>query len=66
MTWSIERLEEGYGLVETIGEVSETVYTAKRARDAKRLIQAFEVYELVQNGAPVEVWPKIRAKRRKG
>lgn len=59
MTWSIERLEEGYGLVETIGEVSETVYIAKRAKDAKRLIQAFEVYELCKSGAPVEVLPKI-------
>lgn len=66
MTWSIERLEDGYGLVETVGETSRTVAVYRFAKDAKRTVQAYEVYELVQNGAPVEVWPKIRAKRRKG
>lgn len=65
MTWSIERLEDGYGLVETTGEVSETVYIAKRAKDAKRLIQAFEVYELFHAGGPVEALPKITKRGRR-
>jgi hypothetical protein len=64
MTWSIERLEDGYGLVETIGEASRTVYLTKLAKDAKRLIQMAEVYELCHAGAPVEALPKI-TKRRK-
>lgn len=62
LTWSIERLDEGYGLVETIGETSRTVYLAKTAKDAKRLLQMTEVYDLMHSGAPVEI---VRAKRRK-
>lgn len=60
MTWSIERLEDGYGLVETVGENSRTVYLTKTAKDAKKMIQMAEVYDLMHSGAPVEI---IKAKR---
>lgn len=65
MTWSIERLEDGYGLVETNGATSRTVYIAAKASDASRFLAMAEVYELLQSGAPVEALPKIKAKRRK-
>lgn len=64
MTWSIERLEDGYGIVETNGEASRTVYLTKSAKDAKKLIQMAEVYELLHAGAPIEALPKM-TKRRK-
>jgi hypothetical protein len=63
MTWSIERLENGWGLVQTNGQNSRTVYVASKAKDAADFLAMAEVYELVKGGAPVEALVKP-AKRR--
>lgn len=63
MTWSIEDLQgDGYGLVETVGRKSRTVYIATDHADAMRFMEMAEVYELVKSGAPVEAF-KAKAKQ---
>ena len=62
MTWSIERLEDSWGIVQTNGNTSRTVYIASKAKDAHDFIVMAEVYELVKGGAPVEaLTPKKKA-----
>lgn len=64
MSWSIEDLQgEGYGLVETVGKTSRTVYIASDAADAQRFLAMAEIYELVKCGAPVEAFAKKQGRR---
>lgn len=67
MSWSIEDLQgEGYGLVETVGKTSRTVYTTTNAADAQRFLAMAEIYELVKCGAPVEAFKKSITPKPKG
>ena len=66
MTWSIEILDDGFGLVQTKGGHSRTVYFATTSKDADEFIAMMELVTLFKSGVPIEMIktkPKTRTKK---
>ena len=55
MTWTYECLGDEYAIILTQGRESRTVYTSFQLNDVLFMLDAFEVYELMKGGLPVEL-----------